>query len=115
MIDSMLSQSYRWLNHLLNHPVQVLWICLAVAGAGILLDGTAFRLWSLWRDHKVLTERIESTQARSKQLAFKIQMAQQPEFIERAARDRFDLVKEGDLIFIFSDDGTDATAQPHSL
>lgn len=80
---------------------------MAVAIVGILLDGTAFRLWSLWRDHELLTGRIESAKVRSKQIAFKIQMAEQPEFIERAARDQFDLVKEGDLIFIFSDEGTE--------
>ena len=71
---------------------------------GVLLDGTAFRLWSLHRDHRLLTERIDSAKIRSRQLDFRIQRAQQPAFIEKAVRDQFDLVKEGDLIFIFADD-----------
>ena len=44
---------------------------------------------------------------RSRALEYKIHEAQSPEFIERAARDQFDLVKEGDLVFVFSDDGTE--------
>jgi len=80
-----------------------------LAGIGVVLDGTAFRLWGLKRDHRLLNERIAKAKQNTKQLGFRIQMAQQPEFIEKAARDQFDLVKEGDLIFIFSDDGADAS------
>ena len=75
-----------------------------LAGIGVLLDGTAFRLWSLHRDHRLITDRIHEANARSKHLEYRIQKAQQPAFIEKAVRDQFDLVKEGDLIFIFSDD-----------
>lgn len=76
--------------------------------AGVILDGTAFRIWSLKRDHRMMTERIGAAKSRSRQLEFRIQKAQQPEYIERAARDQFDLVKEGDLIFIFSEESTEA-------
>lgn len=77
---------------------------MALAATGVILDGSALRLWGLHRDHDLLVEKIDQAENRSKQLKFQIQEAQQPEFIERAARDRFDLVKEGDLIFIFSDE-----------
>lgn len=90
----------------MHRPIQVFWICVTVSMAGILLDGTAFRLWSLKRDHKMLTSRISAARTRSKQLDFRLQRAMQPEFIEKAARDQFDFVKEGDLIFIFSDETT---------
>lgn len=105
----MFTSIYRWFHNLVHRPVQVFWICCALAFVGILLDGTAFRLWSLHRDHRVLTERISQAKVRSKQLEFRIQKAQQPEFIERAARDQFDLVKEGDLIFIFSEETSEDT------
>lgn len=91
-------------NDLLHRPGHVLWICIALAIVGVILDGSALRLWSLHREHGMLTEKIEEAKVRSSQLQFRIQEAQQPEFIERAARDQFDLVKEGDLIFIFSDE-----------
>jgi cell division protein FtsB len=103
----MLHRCYQWFHQLLHRPLQILWICLALACVGVVLDGTAFRLWSLHRDHDFLAAKISDAKIRSKQLEFRIRRARQPEFIEKAVRDQFDLVKEGDLIFIFSDDGTE--------
>lgn len=100
------------LNDLLHHPGRVFWVCLALAATAVIVDGTLFRLWSLHRDHELLKERIQGAQARSRVLEFRIQKAQQPEFIEKAARDQFDLVKEGDLIFIFSDETPDKIEKP---
>ena len=99
---------YQWVHSLLHQPIKILWFCLALAGLGVLLDGSAFRLWSLNRDHRMLTQEIGRAKSRSQQLGYRIQMAQKPEFIEKAARDQFDLVKEGDLIFIFADDTPEA-------
>lgn len=101
----MFARIYDWFHELMHRPPQVFWICVAVAIVGVVLDGTAFRLWSLNRDHDLLTSRIEAARERSQQLAFRIQKSQELDFIERAARDQFDLVKEGDLVFIFSDEG----------
>lgn len=103
----MLKRSYEFFHTLMHRPIQVFWICAVAALMGVVLDGTAFRLWGLHREHRAIAERIEEGKVRSKQLAFQIQKAQQPEFIEKAARDQFDLVKEDDLIFIFSDETSD--------
>lgn len=105
----MIHRLYSWFHELLHHPVRVFWICCALAAVGVILDGTALRLWALHRDHRLMSERIEAAKGRSRQIAFKIHEAQSPEFIERAARDQFDLVKEGDLIFVFADDGSEAS------
>ena len=100
----MLTRLYQWGHELLHRPMRIFWICVGIAMAGVILDGTAFRLWSLQRDHEQLTDKIREAKVRSRQLEFRIQKAQQPAFIEKAVRDQFDLVKEGDLIFIFSDE-----------
>lgn len=97
----------RRLNRILHRPTKVFWICLALAAASVLLDGSFIHLWSLHRDQQRLETRIEDGRARLKQFEFRIDEAQQPQFIERQARDQFDLVKEGDLIFVFSEDDAD--------
>ena len=111
----MLQRVYGWFHELLHRPVRVFWICAILAGGGVILDGTAFRIWSLRRDHDLLTEKIESARTRTRQLEFRIQKAHQPEFIEKAVRDQFDLVKEGDLIFIFSDEGSETSEKTTGL
>lgn len=102
----MISALARRLNRLLHQPMKVFWICLFIAAASLLLDGSFIDLWSLHRNQQRLENRIVESKTRLKQLEFRIDEAQQPQFIERQARDQFDLVKEGDLIFVFSDDDT---------
>lgn len=111
----MLSKTFHKLRDLMHRPLQVFWVCFAIALLGVLLDGTAFRLWSLKRDHKLIAARINDAKGRSRQLEFKIQKAQQPQFIEKAARDQFDLVKEGDLIFIFADESSEAAEKTSGI
>ncbi len=104
----MLSRAFKsfatGLTNFLNRPIQVFWLGVGVLTVNVLLDGSFLQLWSLHRDHDRLARRIEESKGRLKNLEFRIQKAQQPQFIERQARDQFDLVKEGDLIFVFSDD-----------
>lgn len=108
----MIRRLYAWFHDLLHRPHRVFWICVALAAMGVVVDGTALRLWSLHRDHDLLSEKIDEARSRSRQLEFRIQEAQQPEFIERQARDQFDLVKEGDLVFVFADEAGGAPEVP---
>jgi cell division protein FtsB len=103
----MLTKWLQRLSDLLHRPVTVLWICGFVALASVLFDGSFIHLWSLHRDHSRLETRIDDSKARLRQMKFKIQEAERPQFIERQARDQFDLVKEGDLIFIFPDESSE--------
>jgi cell division protein FtsB len=101
---SMLQHWIALFRNLINKPVRVFWICASLATVGIILDGTALRLWGLHRENSMSAQRIDEVRERSKHLEFRIQQAALPQFIERAARDQFDLVKEGDLVFVFADE-----------
>jgi cell division protein FtsB len=105
----MIQNIARSLNRLLNQPVKVLWFCVAFALASLLFDGSFLHLWSLHREQARLGDKIQESKVKLGQLEFQIHESQQPEFIERQARDQFDLVKEGDLVFVFSDDGEDVS------
>lgn len=87
----------------LNRPFRVLLACLLLVFIGLVLDGTLLRLWGLHRDSQDLEQRMSKIEEMTDQLNFKIKLAQDPSFIELQARDRFELVEEGDLIFVFSD------------
>ena len=99
----MIQKYHAWFLDLLYRPARVFWISLCLAAIGVVLDGSALRLWSLNRDFRDLTHTIAEAHAHSKLLDFKIQQAALPGYIERQARDQFDLVKDGDLVFVFSD------------
>lgn len=89
---------------LLNQPLKIFWICAAVCFASVILDGSFIRLWSLHHEASALEAKIAAAKDNAKQLEFKLNEAQKPAFIERQARDQLDLVKEGDLVFVFADD-----------
>ncbi len=72
----------------------------------LVLDGSLFRLWSLHRDYDGLQSEIQAVKKQNDKLKGQLQKAKDPAFLEREARDRFDLVSEGDLVFVFSEEET---------
>lgn len=95
---------FRGLSDLLQHPQKVIWICLGLLTLNLVLDGSLFRIWSLHRDAESIAASIETLQAQNVEMKKRLQRAKDPAFLEREARDRFDLVREGDLVFVFSEE-----------
>ncbi|MCB0411262.1 MAG: septum formation initiator family protein [Bdellovibrionales bacterium] len=97
----------KWMSYFretLNSPVRVLGFCSLILLTNLVLDGSLYNLWSLHSDQKQLHLKGERLSNELGQLEMKIQRASDPAFMEREARDRFDLVSEGDLVFVFSDE-----------
>ncbi|MES2769053.1 MAG: septum formation initiator family protein [Bdellovibrionota bacterium] len=92
------------ISRLLMSPRKVLVTCLVFALAGILLDGTLYQMWELGVEKKSMQQKISETEISIKKLQKQIRMAHDPRFIEREARDRFDLVNKDDIVFVFSND-----------
>lgn len=94
---------FRSCRDLLQHPLKVFTIAGVLATAVVVLDGALFRIWSLNRDHERLATRIESLKVSVKDKELRILEASRPEFIERQVREQLDFVRDGDLVFVFSD------------
>jgi cell division protein FtsB len=71
----------------------------------MVLDGSVFRLMSLYREDTKIRNGIQTIQTQNQDIRNRLHKAKDPAFIERVARDRFDLVSEGDLVFVFSEEG----------
>lgn len=50
-----------------------------------------------------ITQEIASVQVISQDLKSKLEKVNDPKFIEKQIKEKFDFVKEGDLVFIFSE------------
>ena len=92
------------IHRLLMSPRKVLLLCFIFALVGILLDGTLYQMWELNAEKKNMQHKIQDTQITIQKLQKQIRMAHDPKFIEREARDRFDLVSKDDIVFVFSDE-----------
>ncbi len=104
MVRSVLIGFFRGLNQLLLAPQKVMMICLGLLVLNGVIDGSLFRLWSLHRDHVSIREKIEVLKDKNEEMKVRLKKAKDPAFLEREARDRFDLVSEGDLVFVFSEE-----------
>ena len=87
----------------LNHPIRVGIVCLFFAFIHLFADGSLLGLWKLHREEQDLLYKIEILAGKTDELTKKIQQSSDPLFIEREVRDKFDLVGESDLVFIFSE------------
>ncbi len=50
-----------------------------------------------------ISQEIKAVELSSKDLKKKLEKVNDPKFIEKQIKEKFDFVKEGDLVFIFSD------------
>lgn len=104
MIRRLFARLAKIISDFLQRPLQVLTVSFFLVAAGLLLDGSLFRLWRLHRDSKEIARRTELLRSETIDLDKKIKRAKDPNFIELEAREKFDLANEGDLIFVFSDE-----------
>ena len=94
---------FQWINDTLHQPYRVLSICLGLAFISLVLEGSLFQLWSLHRDYKKISQKIETLKEKSENLDMKIQRVSDPNYLELEVRNQFDFVEEGDLVFVFAD------------
>lgn len=104
MVRRALFGFYGSLALMLQNPLRVFWVCLSLICINFLLDGSPLRLWSLRREQDELRTQVAALKVENNRVKTLIKRASDPGFIEREARDRFDLVEESDLVFIFSQD-----------
>ena len=91
----------------MEHPVKLGIMALAVAFAGLLAQGTLIDLWNLKSEKWLLDQRYQETLKTNRGLALKINEARNSDkFIGRQAREKLDLIKSDELVFIFENDGT---------
>lgn len=82
-------------------PIKVLLTCLIFSFVFLVVDGSLIRLWGLHRSQEVMEEEIERYAQKNRDLEKQLQLANRPEFVEKRARDRFDLVNKDEIIFVF--------------
>jgi len=104
MVRSFLIGLFGGLNNLLQTPQKVIWICLGLVVLNLVLDGSMFRLIGMYRDQQDIQAKLTTLAKQTQDLKTRLKNARDPAFLEREARDRFDLVSEGDLVFVFSEE-----------
>ncbi|MEY4615914.1 MAG: hypothetical protein RJB66_874 [Pseudomonadota bacterium] len=89
---------------LLERPVRVGVICLALLTSGLVFDGSLWRLYDLRQNHQVLLSKLLEETDKIEKLELQMGQLKNPAYIEKQARDRLEFLEKDDLLFVFSED-----------
>ena len=92
------------IRNFISNPTRVLVLCLVFITGSLVFSGNLLRLYGLHRDQGRLLDQITLVRAQIVDLDKQFKLAQDPNYIERQALDRYDLVEENDLVFVFADE-----------
>lgn len=94
-----------WFRDLLDRPMKVAMLAVVVAFSSLLIGGTFLDLWNLKQEKIKLQTGLDQTLKSNFYLQSKIKQAKSSDqFIGRQAREKLDLVKKDELIFIFENE-----------
>ena len=98
-----LSLLFRVIADLFNQPKTVFLICTSVLGISFVMDGSLYRLYGFYMQEDSLRTQIAATENELESLQKKVAEAHGPQFLERLAREKFNMVGEDELIFVFDE------------
>jgi cell division protein FtsB len=99
-----MSSLINFLIQIFHRPVIILGLCMSLSFVTLLLDGSLYHLWNLQAEKREMHQRVAQYKSSNTSLSMKVQQAQKnDQFIEREAKERLDLLKKNELIFIFGD------------
>jgi cell division protein FtsB len=78
-------------------------ICAAFLIFTLFVQGSFLNFFKMKQYKAKITQEIATVQVISKDLKSKLEKVNDPKFIEKQIKEKFDFVKEGDLVFIFSE------------
>lgn len=99
----MISKISSLITNFFESPSKVFLTCFVFAFVFLVADGSLIQLWGLHRNHLRLKESIVKYETHVNELEEQLKLANRPEFVEKKARDRFDLVNKDEIVFVFSE------------
>lgn len=88
---------------ILNSPTKIFFLGSIFCLVYVLFDGTLWHYWTLQKSSENLNTQIMQLKKEAESLKFNIERSQASSYIERQATESLALVREGDLVFIFSE------------
>ena len=87
-----------------HQPLWTLMACLIFLCIHLVIGGTFLNLWQLYRNRQALEQRIAELTQKNNQVENHLKKLSESPFLEKEVKDRFNMVGEEDIIFIFSEE-----------
>lgn len=93
-----------FISNMLDRPFKVLCLCAFFSFLSLLLNGSFLQLYGLNRDRETLQIQIGDLKRQIAMVDQQLVLAKDPQYIQRQALDKYDLVSDHDLVFVFADE-----------
>jgi len=93
-----------FIKSVLDRPLWLLLICFSMICFYLILDGTLVRLLHLYKSREILKTQINDIKHKNSVVEERLKKLSDSQFLEQEVRDRFNLVEEEDIVFIFSEE-----------
>ena len=97
-----MKRAVTFLQEVFHRPLWVLGGCAFFAFVMVVGQGTLIQLWNLHQSNKRLDQSLVDLDQRSTELKSELTKAKDPKYVERRARDQFNLANKGELVFVFT-------------
>lgn len=78
-------------------------LCFVFLLATLFIEGSFFDYFKMKKRQEKISQEIKSIEIKAEDVKKKLEKVNDPKFVEKQIKERFDFVEEGDLVFIFSD------------
>ena len=96
---------FKYVSQWIHQPKLILIFCGILIFLNIIFDGTLFQIRTLYLQKRSIIKNSREVNTKNEVILNKIQQLSDPKNLEKEVINRFDLASEGDLIFIFPEDG----------
>lgn len=94
----------KYISLILSNTKYTIIACAVFLVFTLFVRGSFFQYFKMKTYQVKISEEIALVQINSAELKKKLEKVNDPKFIEKQIKEKFDFVKEGDLVFIFSDE-----------
>lgn len=93
----------KFVTKILSNTKYTLIVCAVFLFFTLFIRGSFFKYFKMKTYQVKISQKITAVELSSADLKKKLEKVNDPQFIEKQIKEKFDFVKEGDLVFIFSD------------
>ncbi len=93
----------KFVSSILSNTKYTIVACVCFLVFTLFIRGSFFKYFKMKTYQAKISQEIKAVELTSKDLKKKLEKVNDPQFIEKQIKEKFDFVKEGDLVFIFSD------------
>ncbi len=103
MLKPFFYKLFSFVHKLLERPGLVFGICCVTVIMSLAVDSSLIKMWKLNKDKNLIKTKIAKIISSTEEMRKEMKKSKDPDYLAQLAVDRYDLIKNGDLVFVFTE------------